>query len=96
MPEPKFVVAVGSCACSGGVFNGCYNMLSGIDEAIPVDAYIPGCPVSPDALIDGVTKLLKVLKKKKRKFWKIKGIRMENKHPMVEKSQINIRLMPTQ
>lgn len=59
LPEPKFVVAVGTCACSGGVFDGCYNMLSGIDEAIPVDAYIPGCPASPDAIIDGVTKLLK-------------------------------------
>ncbi|GAB1402777.1 NADH-quinone oxidoreductase subunit B family protein [Elusimicrobiota bacterium] len=59
MPEPKFVVAVGSCACSGGVFNGCYSMLSGIDEAIPVSMYIPGCPASPDAIIDGVVKLLK-------------------------------------
>ncbi len=59
LPEPKFVVAVGTCACSGGVFEGCYNMLSGIDEAIPVSAYIPGCPASPDAIIDGVSKLLK-------------------------------------
>ncbi|MCL2485304.1 MAG: NADH-quinone oxidoreductase subunit B family protein [Endomicrobia bacterium] len=59
LPEPKFVVAVGTCACSGGVFEGCYNMLSGIDEAIPVNAYIPGCPASPDAIIDGITKLLK-------------------------------------
>ena len=59
LPEPKFVVAVGTCACSGGVFDGCYNMLSGIDEAIPVSAYIPGCPANPDAIIDGVTKLLK-------------------------------------
>jgi Ni,Fe-hydrogenase III small subunit len=59
MPEPKFVVAVGTCACSGGVFNGCYSMLSGIDEAIPVSMYIPGCPASPDAIIDGVVKLLK-------------------------------------
>ncbi|AKL97416.1 NADH-quinone oxidoreductase subunit B family protein [Endomicrobium proavitum] len=59
LPEPKFVVAVGTCACSGGVFEGCYSMLGGIDEAIPVNAYIPGCPASPDAIIDGVTKLLK-------------------------------------
>lgn len=58
MPEPKFVVAVGTCACSGGVFDGCYSMLGGIDAAIPVNAYIPGCPASPEAIIDGVVKLL--------------------------------------
>jgi len=61
MPEPKFVVAVGSCACSGGVFKGCYSVLGGIDQTIPVDAYIPGCPASPQAIIDGVAKLLKKL-----------------------------------
>lgn len=57
-PAPKFVVAVGSCACSGGAFRGCYNVLGGIDQAIPVDAYIPGCAARPDAIIDGVVKLL--------------------------------------
>jgi NADH-quinone oxidoreductase B subunit len=58
MPSPKFVVAVGTCACSGGVFDGCYNVEGGIDTAIPVNAYIPGCPASPKAIIDGVVKLL--------------------------------------
>ncbi len=58
MPEPKFVVAVGTCACSGGVFKGCYNVSAGIDSGIPVSAYIPGCPASPKAIIDGVVKLL--------------------------------------
>ena len=58
MAEPKFVVAVGTCACSGGVFQGCYNVMSGIDQVIPVSAYIPGCPASPTAIIDGVVKLL--------------------------------------
>jgi NADH-quinone oxidoreductase B subunit len=58
MPEPKFVVAVGTCACSGGVFQGCYNVSAGIDSVIPVSAYIPGCPASPKAIIDGVVKLL--------------------------------------
>jgi NADH:ubiquinone oxidoreductase subunit B-like Fe-S oxidoreductase len=61
MPEPKFVVAVGTCACSGGVFRGCYNVLGGIDTVIPVSAYIPGCPASPGALIDGLVKLLRSL-----------------------------------
>jgi NADH-quinone oxidoreductase B subunit len=58
MPEPKFVVAVGTCACSGGVFRGCYNVAAGIDSVIPVSVYIPGCPASPRAIIDGVVKLL--------------------------------------
>ncbi|MFA5139901.1 MAG: NADH-quinone oxidoreductase subunit NuoB [Elusimicrobiota bacterium] len=63
MAEPKFVVAVGTCACSGGVFDGCYSCEGGIDKAIPVAAYIPGCPVKPEAVIDGVVKLLTSLQK---------------------------------
>lgn len=58
MAEPKFVVAVGTCSCSGGVFKDCYNIKGGIDTTIPVSAYIPGCPASPKAIIDGVVKLL--------------------------------------
>lgn len=58
MPEPKFVVAIGSCALSGGVFRGCYNVMGGIDQVIPVNAYIPGCPPRPEAIIDGIVKLL--------------------------------------
>lgn len=58
MPEPKFVVAVGTCACSGGVFYQCHNVKGGIDTVIPVSAYIPGCPARPEAIIDGVVKLL--------------------------------------
>jgi NADH-quinone oxidoreductase B subunit len=61
MANPKFVVAVGTCACSGGVFNGCYNVEGGIDQVIPVSAYIPGCPVRPEAIVDGVAKLLAVV-----------------------------------
>ena len=61
MAEPKFVVACGTCACSGGVFQGCYNVMQGIDAVLPVNAYIPGCPASPPAIIDGVVKLLKSL-----------------------------------
>lgn len=63
MPEPKFIVAVGTCACSGGVFNGCYNVKGGIDSTIPVAAYIPGCPARPEAIIDGVVKLLEKIDK---------------------------------
>jgi Ni,Fe-hydrogenase III small subunit len=67
MAHPKFVVAVGTCACSGGVFQGCYNVLSGIDKSIPVSAYIPGCPASPKAIIDGVVKLLASLEESEEK-----------------------------
>jgi Ni,Fe-hydrogenase III small subunit len=62
MHDPKFVVAVGSCALSGGAFQGCYNVMGGIDKVIPVNAYIPGCPPRPEAIIDGVVKLLGSLK----------------------------------
>ena len=62
MAEPKFVVAVGTCACSGGVLDGCYGVKGGIDSVLPVSAYIPGCPANPEAIIDGVVKLLNTLK----------------------------------
>ncbi|MFB6150966.1 MAG: NADH-quinone oxidoreductase subunit B family protein [Haloarculaceae archaeon] len=58
MPEPKLVVAAGSCASTGGVFHDCYNCRGGVDQVIPVDMYVPGCPISPEALIDGIVKLL--------------------------------------
>jgi NADH-quinone oxidoreductase B subunit len=63
MPEPKFVVAVGSCGLSGGAFRGCYNVVGDISEVIPVNAYIPGCPPRPEAIIHGVVALLESLKK---------------------------------
>jgi NADH-quinone oxidoreductase B subunit len=65
MPEPKFVVAIGACACSGGVFEGNYTVLGGVDKVIPVDAYIPGCPPKPEAIMDGILKLLQSAKKAK-------------------------------
>lgn len=60
-PDPKFVIAVGACAMSGCVYRGAYNVIGGIDQVIPVDVYVPGCPVRPDAVIDGVVKLLNKL-----------------------------------
>jgi len=60
-PDPKFVVAVGACAMSGCVYRGAYNICGGLDQVIPVNAYIPGCPVRPDAIIDGVVKLIGTL-----------------------------------
>ncbi len=58
VPDPKFVIAVGACAMSGCVYRGAYNVLGGIDQVIPVDVYVPGCPARPDAILDAVVKLL--------------------------------------
>jgi ech hydrogenase subunit C len=65
MPEPRLVVAVGTCAATGGVFHNCYNALGGIDKVIPVDVYGPGCAVKPEAIIDGVVKALAMLPEKR-------------------------------
>lgn len=64
MPEPKVVVAVGICACNGGVFKECYNILGGVDNVIPVDLYVPGCAARPEAIIDGVVKAVALLDEK--------------------------------
>jgi ech hydrogenase subunit C len=61
MPEPKVVVALGICATSGGIFRECYNVAGGIDSVIPVDVYVPGCAVRPEAIIDGVVQALGIL-----------------------------------
>jgi len=65
MLEPKVVIACGICACSGGVFAECYNTIAGIDKAIPVDVYVPGCAVRPEQIIDGVVKGLGILEEKR-------------------------------
>lgn len=58
MPCPKFVVAVGACAISGGVFRGSYSVIGGADKVVPVSMYVPGCPPRPEAVLDGILKLL--------------------------------------
>lgn len=70
MPEPKVVVAVGTCTCTGGVFRGMYNVEDGLDRYIPVDVYIPGCAASPELIMDGVVKGLEILDKKTKEMEK--------------------------
>jgi NADH-quinone oxidoreductase subunit B len=56
MPDPKWVIAMGDCASCTGVFNN-YALIQGVDKIVPVDVYVPGCPPTPDALLDGLIKL---------------------------------------
>src|SRR3954462_14952042 len=59
MPEPKYVMSMGACASGGGPFKEGYNVVSGIDKYMPVDVYIPGCPPTPQALLNGLIMLQK-------------------------------------
>lgn len=65
MPKPGFVIVYGACGCSRGLFKDSYNTLGPIDEIIPVDAYIPGCPPKPEATIAAFVKLIDKIKAKK-------------------------------
>jgi ech hydrogenase subunit C len=67
MPDPKVVVAVGACACSGGIFARAYNIQGGIDNVIPVDVYVPGCAARPESIIDGVVQGIAALEQKRTK-----------------------------
>jgi ech hydrogenase subunit C len=70
MPNPKVVVAVGICACNGGIFKDCYNILGGVDKVLPVDIYVPGCAARPEAIIDGVVQAVALLDEKRKNMRK--------------------------
>ena len=93
MPEPKVVIAVGSCTCTGGVFRDMYNVEDGIDRYIPVDVYIPGCAVTPELIIDGVVQGLEILENKSKEINMPKKLAGEIKE---EDGIINVRDMALQ
>jgi Ni,Fe-hydrogenase III small subunit len=70
IPEPKVVIAVGSCTATGGVFRGMYNVEDGIDRYIPVDVYVPGCASTPQLIIDAIVIALEILETKSKEIEK--------------------------
>jgi NADH-quinone oxidoreductase subunit B len=65
IPEPKWVIAMGNCATGGGPFRTAYSVVPGVDKLVPVDVYIAGCPPRPEAMLDGILQLEKLIRERK-------------------------------
>jgi NADH-quinone oxidoreductase subunit B len=97
MPEPKYVMAMGACASSGGPFKEGYNVVAGIDKFLPVDIYVPGCPPTPQALMNGLIMLQKKIDKEsiRKVRWYRKGAdTVEVPVPILGPDLIDVRRIP--
>lgn len=96
MPDPKYVIAMGACAISGGPFKEGYNVVSGVDEFIPVDVYVPGCPPRPEALLYGIMRLQKMIEQETRGQVRHRGEKLHERFPIpiLGPDLIDVRQIP--
>jgi NADH-quinone oxidoreductase subunit B len=96
MPEPKYVMAMGACASGGGPFKEGYNVVSGIDKFVPVDVYVPGCPPTPQALLNGLITLQKKIDKQsiRKVRWYQQGTSEPIPIPVLGPDLIDLRDLP--